>query len=187
MHVPEIITGELTLRPIKDKDTAALFKLFSNDEVTRFMDIASFSNISEAAQIITLFRERQQEDEGFRMAITFTGRDELIGTCGFHKWSKVHYKAEIGYDLMPEYWGRGIMTTAIAALVAFGFKEMDLNRVEAFVDPVNTASAKLLQRIGFTQEGLLRDAFFEKGSFVDAHIYSLLKAEHAREQFWENS
>ncbi len=180
MHVPELRAGELTLRPIKDTDTAALFKLFSNDEVTRYMDIASFNNIIEATQIITHFREQQQTDQGFRVAITLTERDELIGTCGFHNWKKPHYKAEIGYDLMPEYWGHGIMTEAVGALIAFGFREMELNRIEAFVDPVNSASAKLLLRLGFRHEGLLRDAFFEKGSFVDADIYSVLKAENAK-------
>jgi ribosomal-protein-alanine N-acetyltransferase len=76
------------------------------------------------------------------------------------------------------------MTEAAGALVDFGFREMELNRIEAFVDPANHASARLLSRIGFRKEGLLRDAFFEKGSFVDAEIYSLLKADYQREHIW---
>ncbi|NIG54619.1 GNAT family N-acetyltransferase [Chitinophaga sp. Cy-1792] len=184
MHLPKIPAGELLLRPVKEKDTAALFRLFSNDQVTRYMDIGSFTNISEATQIISFFQEQQQKEEGFRMAITVVGHDELIGTCGFHNWKKIHYKAEIGYDLLPELWGKGIMTTAVAALIKFGFSDMDLNRIEAFVDPVNSPSERLLERLGFSREGLIRDAFFEKGSFVDANIFSLLRADHAREQIW---
>ncbi|WP_073085820.1 GNAT family N-acetyltransferase [Chitinophaga jiangningensis] len=182
MHVPEITVGELVLRPFKDKDAAALFRLFSKDEVTRFMDIASFRNITDATQIITYFRELQQAEEGFRMAIMLG--TELVGTCGYHKWNKPHFKAEIGYDLLPEYWGKGIMTVAVGALLDFGFQEMELNRTEAFVDPLNTPSSRLLGRLGFQKEGLLRDAFFEKGTFVDAEIYSLLKADHVREYIW---
>lgn len=184
MHVPEITVGELILRPLKEKDAAGLFRLFSNDQVTRYMDIDSFRNITEAMQIITHFQERQEADDGFRLGITLADGGELVGTCGYHKWNKPHYKAEIGYDLLPEYWGKGIMTVAVGALVDYGFQEMALHRIEAFVDPLNTASSRLLGRLGFNREGLLRDAFFEKGVFVDAEIYSLLRADHEREYIW---
>ncbi len=177
MELPVLRTGDLVLRPITEKDTAALFSHFANEAVTRFMDIEAFANISEATQIISFFRESLEKEEGMRWAITPADTDELIGTCGFHKWNKPHFKAEIGYDLRPSMWGRGIMTTAIPVMLQYGYEEMKLNRIEAFVDPVNNASSALLKRMGFTYEGLQRDAFFEKGQFVDAELYSLLKRE----------
>ncbi|PSL45529.1 ribosomal-protein-alanine N-acetyltransferase [Chitinophaga niastensis] len=184
MHVPVLSTGELVLRPIEDKDTAALFRHFSNDAVTKYMDIDSFSNISEATHIISFFRESLETQEGMRWAITLTERDELIGTCGFHRWSKTHFKAEIGYDLEPAYWGKGIMSAALTAMLAYGYEELQFNRIEAFVDPENTASSKLLVQLGFSYEGFLRDAFFEKGKFVDAQLYSRLRHEHNRETIY---
>lgn len=175
----------MLLRPITDKDTAALFAHFSQEEVTKYMDIDAFSNITEATQIISFFRESLERQEGMRWAITLQGKDELIGTCGFHRWSKVHFKAEIGYDLLPALWGKGIMTEAIGLILKYAYEELQLNRIEAFVDPANAASSRLLGRLGFRHEGMLRDAFFEKGKFVDAELYSLLRREYTRETIWQ--
>ncbi|HEY9259936.1 GNAT family N-acetyltransferase, partial [Chitinophaga sp.] len=177
-------TGNLVLRPVEDKDTAALFHHFSDDRVTKFMDIDSFSNISDAVHIIQFFRKSLEEEEGMRWAITLAGKDELIGTCGYHKINKPHFKAEIGYDLQPSFWGKGIMKEAISYMLTYGYEELQFNRIEAFVDPENIASAKLLTRLGFRYEGFLRDAFFEKGKFVNAELYSLLRHEHTRESIY---
>lgn len=185
MQQPVLQSAQLVLRPITEKDTAALFSLFSNEEVTRYMDIDAFNNITEATQIMTFFRERWEKQEGMRWAITFKEKDELIGTCGFHHWNKTHYKIELGYDLQPAYWGKGIMTEAIPLALKFVYEELQFNRVEAFVDPLNSASSRLLGRLGFRHEGMLRDAFFEKGQFVDADLYSLLRRDHDREISWQ--
>ncbi|WP_142685378.1 GNAT family N-acetyltransferase [Chitinophaga polysaccharea] len=184
MHLPVLSTGDLVLRPIEDKDTAALFSHFSDDAVTKYMDIDSFTNISEATQIIQFFHQSLEKEEGMRWAITLAGRDELIGTCGYHKISKTHFKAEIGYDLRPFYWGKGIMKEAVSVMLTYGYEELQFNRIEAFVDPENIASSKLLTRLGFRYEGFLRHAFFEKGKFVNAELYSLLRSEHTRESIF---
>ncbi|HEY8957133.1 GNAT family N-acetyltransferase [Chitinophaga sp.] len=184
MHLPVLSSGELVLRPIEDKDTAALFSHFSDDAVTKYMDIDSFTNISEATQIIRFFHQSLEKEEGMRWAITLAGKDELIGTCGYHKISKIHFKAEIGYDLRPSYWGKGIMKEAVSVMLDYGYEELQFNRIEAFVDPDNLASSKLLTRLGFRYEGFLRDAFFEKGKFVNAELYSLLRSEHTRESIF---
>jgi len=184
MHLPVLSSGELVLRPIEDKDTAALFSHFSDDAVTKYMDIDSFTNISEATQIIRFFHQSLEKEEGMRWAITLAGKDELIGTCGYHKISKIHFKAEIGYDLRPSYWGKGIMKEAVSVMLDYGYEDLQFNRIEAFVDPDNLASSKLLTRLGFRYEGFLRDAFFEKGKFVNAELYSLLRSEHTRESIF---
>lgn len=184
MHLPILSSSNLVLRPIDERDTAALFHHFSDDTVTKYMDIDSFSNISEATHIIQFFRKSLEEEEGTRWAITLAGKDELIGTCGYHKINKPHFKAEIGYDLQPSYWGKGIMKEAISCMLTYGYEELQFNRIEAFVDPENIASAKLLSRLGFHYEGFLRDAFFEKGRFVNAELYSLLRHEHTRESIY---
>jgi len=184
MDLPVITANGIVLRPITDTDTAALFHHFSNDTVTRYMDIPSFSDISEASQIIHLFHENLAKGTGMRWAITIPGHPELVGTCGLHNLNKAHYKGEVGYDLHPDYWGKGIMTNAIHEVLLYAFDQLQLNRVEAFVDPANTSSSNLLRRVGFEKEGMLRDAFFEKGQFVDAELYSILKRTHARENIF---
>jgi ribosomal-protein-alanine N-acetyltransferase len=178
MEIPTLTTGNISLRAIDEKDIAALFSLFSHEKVVRFMDIERFVNVSEAVQLITFFRDKLASGEGMRWAVTINGHNELIGTCGFHHMNRTHYKMELGYDLLPTYWGKGIMTNSIHRLMQYGFEELQMNRIEAFVDPANTHSSKLLQRLGFEQEGKVRQAFFQKGKFVDAFIYSLLQKDY---------
>lgn len=176
-EVPILSTGNITLRPIDERDIAPLFTLFSNEAVMRFMDIERFVNVSEALQLINFFREKLAKGEGMRWAITLTDHNELIGTCGFHHINNVHQKLEIGYDLLPAYWGKGIMVSSIHRLLCYAFKERKVNRVEAIVDPENVYSYKLLGKLGFVKEGLLRQAFCQKGRFVDAYIYSILRED----------
>lgn len=180
-EVPVLTTQHLILRPIDEKDIAALYTLFSSDAVMKFMDVERFQDVSEAAQMVTFFREKLETGEGMRWAICYKERNELIGTCGYHHISKSNFKAEIGYDLIPAYWGKGIMTNAIHCLLQYGFEQLQLNRIEAIVDPTNINSYKLLDRIGFQREGLHRQSFYEKGRFIDVYIYSMLQGDYKNE------
>ncbi|BAU29002.1 acetyltransferase (GNAT) family protein [Aneurinibacillus soli] len=103
---------------------------------------------------------------------------ELVGSCGYNNWIKEEgHRGEIGYDLGKEYWGQGIAAEVLEAMLDYGFTEMKLNRVEALVEPENIASIKMLKRIGFQKEGLLRDYQFVKGKFIDLEMHSLLKRD----------
>jgi [ribosomal protein S5]-alanine N-acetyltransferase len=180
-EVPVLTTQHLILRPINEEDVADLYTLFSSDAVMKFMDVERFQDVSEAAQMVTFFREKLETGEGMRWAICYKENNELIGTCGYHHISKSNFKAEIGYDLIPAFWGKGIMTNAIHCLLQYGFEQLQLNRIEAIVDPTNTNSYKLLDRIGFQREGLHRQSFYEKGRFIDVYIYSMLQGDYKNE------
>ncbi len=86
-------------------------------------------------------------------------------------------RAEIGYALGSGVWGKGYMNEALTALLGYGFTELDLNRVEADIDPRNEASAKTLERLGFTREGLLRERWIVDGEVSDTAYYGLLRRE----------
>jgi ribosomal-protein-alanine N-acetyltransferase len=113
----------------------------------------------------------------FRLAVEVTKTGEAIGTLGFYKYSERDRSAILGYDLMQFHWGHGYMTEAVGALLGYGFDELRLNRVEATVDPPNLRSVRLLERLGFTLEGCMREKYFYKGCFHDELIYSLLKKD----------
>ncbi|WP_422660578.1 GNAT family N-acetyltransferase [Paenibacillus sp. EC2-1] len=115
--------------------------------------------------------------QGIRWGITLRSEDRVIGTCGFFNWSKKHYKAEIGYELSPEYWSRGYMTEVLESAIDFGFKDLGFNRIQALIHPENVKSRGLLEKSGFTEEGLLNEYYFKKNRFVDAVIFSKLKKE----------
>lgn len=182
--LPVLQDGSLVLRAIKDEDTAALYRLFAEDAVTRYMDIDSFASMDQATQLIHFLRQKWRKGQSMRLAITMKGQDELIGTIGLHHIQLHHFKAELGYELLPAYWGQGIMTNALDLLLPYAYETLKLNRIEAFVEPTNAPSLKLLLRLGFHYEGRLRDNYHEKGRFTDALLYSLLKKDYDRITVW---
>ncbi|WP_456273562.1 GNAT family N-acetyltransferase [Bacillus sp. AK031] len=177
---PVLETERLILREIKRDDAKSIFKNFSDDRVTEYYDLETFKNLSQAEALIEKLADGYHTTNQIRWAITIKSSDELIGTCGFHAIEKEHYKVETGYELNPEYWGRGIMSEALKAIFSFAFREMEVNRIEAFYDPENDKSKNVLEKCGFLYEGTQRKRFFEKGKFVDASISALLKEDYER-------
>lgn len=172
---PVLDTERFRLRKIELTDASNMYSYFSQDRVTEFYDLETFSSKQQAVELIESLLFRYQSRKQIRWGIARKENNELIGTCGFHALEKDHFKAEIGYELHPDYWGSGVMAEVIAKVVNYGFNEMGLNRIEAFYDPLNHASRRVLEKNGFEFEGILRKRFFEKGKFVDAAISALLK------------
>ncbi|HUM46715.1 MAG TPA: GNAT family protein, partial [Chitinophagales bacterium] len=85
-----------------------------------------------------------------------------------------HFRAEIGYSLLPGYWGRGIMLESITAVIRFGFEILKLHSIEANVNPSNIPSIKLLERSGFVKEAHFKENYYFNGKFLDSAIYSLV-------------
>lgn len=178
-NMPKLETERLVLRPLVLDDALRIFHNFSQDCVTEFYDLATFTQIEEAIDLIKIWNQRTASGEGLRWAIAYkTSPEFLIGTCGFHNFSKENNRAEIGYELSPEEWGKGLMTEAIQGIIAYGFETLKLHRIEAFIDPLNHASRALPHKNGMQTEGILRDYFFEKERFVDAEMLSILKSEY---------
>jgi [ribosomal protein S5]-alanine N-acetyltransferase len=177
MEVPRLTSEHIVLRPITENDIPALFELFSSEAVMRFMDVSGFKEIEQAKNLLAFFKERQEQGKGMRWAVSLPAKQEMIGTCGFHHMDNPHFKLEIGYDLLPAYWGRGIMRHAIRRMIQYAFHDKPTNRIEAFVHPDNHRSYRLLESLGFHREGLQRQAFFSRGHFVDSYLYSLLQGD----------
>jgi ribosomal-protein-alanine N-acetyltransferase len=114
-----------------------------------------------------------REGSSFRLAVALSD-DRLIGVCGFNSWSPVHCHAELAYELAPDYWGRGYMRAAVLMVLRWGFSELNLNRVHAFVMTTNARSIQLLERCGFTREGTLRQYRIARGLPKDFHVFALL-------------
>jgi [ribosomal protein S5]-alanine N-acetyltransferase len=102
--------------------------------------------------------------------------DALIGGCGFSGFQAVKsHLAEVGYWLAKPYWGRGIMTAVVQRLCQHAFEEFGLVKITAHVHPHNQASARVLEKCGFEEEGFLRKHFVKDGQFLDARLFGLLK------------
>lgn len=177
--MPRLETDRLVLREFdSDSDTDALFALFADTEVARFTDTGPFTDRAEAVEVAAWIGEIFGERVGLRWAITLKSDESaLIGTAGFNHWDRPNSLAEIGYDLMRDHWGKGLMTEALSSVVEFGFEAMALNRIEADITVGNAASAAVLEKLGFRREGLFRQRSFWKGSHHDLWFYGLLRSD----------
>lgn len=177
---PEFLTPRLTLREIRDEDTPRLHTIWTDSLVTRYLVLDPFTEIQQTREMISILKALYPSGEGCRWALSIPANQEVIGTCGFHNWKKEHARAEIGYEMDPRYWGQGLMSEAVLTMLEYGFTEMGLNRVEAFVTVGNRKSLSFLERNGFTREGTLRHYERARGCYQDQWICSLLK------QDWDN-
>ena len=157
------------------KHAPALFAFWKDPEVTRFMNIESCNHVEEVIELIDLLNLLAAEKKAIRYTIIVKDTNEIIGSCGFNDVDYDNARAEVGYDLGRNYWGKGYATEAVSTLMNYGFNELHLNRIEARVVPKNEPSITLLERLGFQYEGTLRQ--FEKinGDYTDVGIYSKLK------------
>jgi [ribosomal protein S5]-alanine N-acetyltransferase len=179
---PELETERLRLREITADDASDWLAVWDHPDVMRYLvDFdQQATDLGEVRGIIDWTRGIFANRTGLRWAITLKPEPTLIGTCGFHLYSPVNRCAEIGYELHHEYWRRGIMAEALAEILRFGFEALNLHRIEANVTRGNDASAGLLRRLGFTQEGTWRDKVYARGQFHDLWQFGLLEDEYRR-------
>ncbi len=176
VQFPEYETERLILRQIVSDDAKDVMAIFKDDMVTQYYDLYTFTRIAEAVELIEYFSESYRSERQIRWGIVRKEDDQLIGTCGF---VALHtHRGEIGYDLASAYWRQGYMTEALEALIEIGFDDMQLHRIEALVMVHNRASAGLLRKLGFTDEGILRDYDYFKDAFQSLRSFSLLADEH---------
>lgn len=174
---PTIETKRLILRQLTLDDADFVYQHFSDPGVTQYLlDAPPLASMEEAREIIEFYLEPEEKTHN-RWGILRKADQRLIGTCGFHKWEKNYFRAEIGYDLSSDCWGQGFMTEALPAAIYNGFERMKLNRIDAMVYIHNPASFKLLEKLGFKQEGILRDYFYLNETFYDHFLYGLLRKD----------
>ncbi|MEN8700161.1 GNAT family N-acetyltransferase [Bacillus infantis] len=171
----ELETERLTLREIVVEDAASLFAIFSRSDVVRHYGQDAFQRVEQAEEMIRFFQKIFNEKRGVRWGIELKGTNQLIGTIGYNAWIPKHHRAEIGYELHPGYWGKGYALEAAEKVIAYGFEKMDLYRIGAVVFLENDASNKLLSRLGFEKEGMLRGYMYQEGKPNDTYLYSLLQ------------
>ena len=174
---PLLETDRLWLREITDGDASGLFALYSDPRVVEYYDIEPFTEESQAAVLVRGLADKYHDGVGIRWGISLKSAPAtLIGTCSY-TWNPDNASALLGYDLLSERWGQGIMREAVYAALRYGFEVRSLNRIQAMTSLDNVASIRLLRGLGFTEEGVLRQLGFWKGEFHDMRCFSLLWRE----------
>ena len=176
---PTLETARFRLRALEDGDAAAIFRILSDERVTRYFGSPPMTDPARASKRVQRTAAAFAAQEGIRWAIEPRAGGQFIGSCGFWRLIPEHHRAEIGYELAPEWWGQGVMTEVLSAIVAYGFGTMRLHSAEAQIHPDNTGSRRVLEKVGFVQEGYFRQSYYEQhlGEFTDAAVFSLLASE----------
>lgn len=171
----------LLLRDFREDDLDAVHGYASDPEVVRYVpwgpnrldDTRAF--LREAAA-----RRAESPRQRFMLAIVLGSEDRLIGGCGLHIAEPEHAGAFIGYVLNRRDWGHGYAAETARGLLALGFEQLGLHRIWAVCDPANTASARVLEKIGMRREAHLREHRWEKGRWADEWLYAILEREWHR-------
>ncbi len=172
---PALTTKRLVLRKLNADDAHQFFNLRSNDQVMKHIGKNPMTSMNEAHDFIKMINDLLESNSGITWAIALKEEPaNLIGTIGIWRLIKEHYRGEIGYMLLPQYWRKGLTKEAILKVINYGFNELKLHSIEGHITPLNIVSAKILESTGFVREAYFKEDFFFNGKFEDTAIYSLL-------------
>jgi RimJ/RimL family protein N-acetyltransferase len=175
--LPDLDLDRVRLRPMDDGDAAAIFAMYSDSQTTRYLARPRLTDPSQAAEVVAKTKAGYADGSSLQLAIERKADRAFLGLCLLFNFHKASARAEIGYTLAREHWSRGYMAEALPGLIDHAFGPLGLNRLEADIDPRNTASARVLRRFGFRPEGLLRERWIVNGEASDSEIYGLLRRE----------
>lgn len=173
---PEILTSRLRLRALKVDDAPAVFSYASDPEVTRFTLWPAHPNEPYTRGFLQFFTAPTM----LNWAMVLPGSPDAIGMVFLHSLNQHHKKAEIAFNLARSHWNRGVATEAATAILDYAFDALALNRIEATCMPANTASRRVLLKIGMTCEGRTRQSHARHDGFHDMDLYGVLRSERRR-------
>ena len=183
MSFPTLQTERLLLRELGPADAPALFEIHGNAQAMRWFGSDPLRSLAEAEQLVEVFAAwRRLPNPGTRWGLERRADGALLGSCGLFQWNRAWRRCTLGYELAPAAQGQGLMAEALHAVLAWGFDPdagMGLNRVEAMIHPHNKPSLRLVERLGFRREGLLREVAFWGGRHEDLEMHALLTRDHA--------
>ena len=172
------VDDEVELRLLREAHAEALFTLTDRNReyLRRWLPWVEGTGVVKAtANFIRNGRDQLRRNDGLHTGIWYRGG--LVGVAGYHYWNWTSRKTEIGYWLAAPLQGKGIVTRACAALVDYAFRNLGLNRIEIRTATGNARSRAVAERLGFTQEGILREAEWSAEGVVDQVVYGLLRRD----------
>jgi ribosomal-protein-alanine N-acetyltransferase len=174
---PVLTTDRLILRALKESDAEAIFRYSSNPNVARYTLWEPHRSVEDGKQFVHEYAFKKYADnnpEPFGITLK-SNPDEVIGTMGCWWNPKNHLCMEMGYALSENFWNQGIATEAAKVVRDYCFENYDVNRIQAHHQSENTASGRIMQKIGMKLEGTHRQRIFAKGRFWDMVVYAILR------------
>jgi len=178
-HMPELQTERLLLRRMRVTDAEDMYDYARRADVTRYLLWSPHPDIGHTRDYLQYIATRYAAGSFYDWAVVLKENGRMIGTCGFTTIDCPHDAAEIGYVLNPDYHGLGIAPEAVEAVLAFGFENLFLHRIEARFMEGNEASLRVMEKVGMRFEGYRRESMLVKGRYRTIGHCSILSDEYA--------
>ncbi|MES2417842.1 MAG: GNAT family protein [Bacteroidota bacterium] len=176
---PVIKTNEFVLRQFTGSDVNYVFEGLSHPKIIKYYGV-SYPSLAATQAQMKWFKSLEENKTGIWWAMCDIANKTCYGAIGLSNLSNLHKKAEIGFWLLPAYWGKGMMLEAINLVCNYGFEQMKLHRIEAMVESENKNCKNLMDKLNFKYEETMHDCEIKNGSFISLEIYARLrnKAEY---------
>ncbi|MEX2485756.1 MAG: GNAT family N-acetyltransferase [Brumimicrobium sp.] len=174
-HPPILKSERFLIRPIKNSDLKYIFQGLSHPDVIRYYGV-SFQSLEATKEQMEFYKNLLKTETGLFWAICSKENETFHGVGGFNNLSKEHKKAEVGFWLLPEYWGKGVMNETMPILCNYVFDQLHLHRIEGFIESGNLSCIKAIKKLGFSHEGTMKDCEVKNGKFISLEIYAKLNS-----------
>lgn len=171
---PIIKTERLLLRQFEENDLQNVFKGLSNPDVIKYYGI-SFDSLEATKEQMAWFAQLEKSETGIWWAVCSLDNKTFYGAGGLNNLNNEHKKAEIGFWLLTDFWGQGIMTEAMPIICSYGFNNLGIHRIEGSVDSDNINCKKAMAKLNFQYEGTMMDCEIKSGKFISLDIYAAIK------------
>ncbi|MDQ6420594.1 GNAT family protein [Paenibacillus sp. LHD-117] len=172
--LPVLETERTLLRKITMADAYDMFEYCSDEAVSEYTTWYAHKTLEDTKVFIERVLHAYGNSDIGPWGIVDKQTSKLIGTCGFVYWNTVHARAEVGYALSRAYWNKGIMSEVVSRIIDFGFRDMQLVRLEARCLLPNIGSAKVMEKTGMAFEGTLCKNVFTKGMHHDLKLFAII-------------
>lgn len=173
---PTIKSERLLLRQFVDSDLEKVFKGLSHPDIIKFYGV-SYHTLEAAKEQMIFFADLETNETGIWWAVCSLDNKTFYGAGGLNSLSKEHKKAEIGFWLLPDFWGKGIMTEAMPVICNYGFDNLGLHRIEGLVESENRNCKNAMAKLDFQYEGTMRECEIKNGKYISLDIYAKVKSK----------
>jgi ribosomal-protein-alanine N-acetyltransferase len=176
-NFPVLETERLLLRKLEVSDSEDIFEYARVPEVAEFLIWNPHTKINDSLDFIQFAQEQFEAESSLIWGIELKAEKKLIGTIDLRGFNSIHRCGDVGYVISKKYWNKGFVTEAFKEIVRFGFTELNLNRIEAHCEHENAGSWKIMEKVGLSFEGTLREKVFFKEKFHSMKMHSILKRD----------
>ena len=176
--IHNLTSVRILLREMEERDFVDVHKYASQEKVCQYQPWGPNTEQETVEFVKEVLEDAKKEPRSrFTYAVILQESGEMIGAGELTIQDETNRVGEIGYILNPTYWGLGLATEAAKLLIEYGMNELKLHRMYATCDPRNTASSRVLEKVGMRKEGQLREHLLMKDGWRDSFLYSILEQE----------